>query len=680
MPAYKRASWDRIKAALNAIHQEILKKVRTASSIDSIWTLFKDKLCEATNEHIPTRTIKESMRLPWVTTKLRRLGRRRDRASKRARRNGHDPRLRALARQLKHHQRAMKKAYWDFIDNLISIDNEDHLLTDKRPPKQKRLFQYIKSLRKECSGVPSLKQGDLLITDTIGKAEALNDQYQSVFIKEPPGPIPDKGPSPYQTMEDPFITEAGVLKLLQNIKVDKATGPDAIAARVMRETAVDLAPVLTTIFTHSINTESVPEDWKKANVIPIFKKGSKYSPSSYRPVSLTCISCKVMEHIMVSNIMDHFDNHNILFHNQHGFRGKLSCETQLVQLTDDIAHTLDRRKQADLLILDFSKAFDKVPHRRLAHKLDWYGVRNKSLAWITAFLKDRAQRVLLDGETSTPRPVTSGVPQGTVLGPVLFLAYINDLHESITNSNVRLFADDCVLYRNITDRNDTNLLQQDLDALGRWEAKWLMEFNVDKCFVMHSTHSKHKIQHQYTLHNHTLIPVKHSKYLGVTLSDDLTWRTHISNVVGDASRTLNFLRRTLRIVSQNTKALAYKATHSKHKIQHQYTLHNQTLTPVKHSKYLGVTLSDDLTWRTHISNVVGDASRTLNFLRRILRIVSQNTKALAYKALVRPKLEYAPSVWDPHHAKWRNATVRGSTEPSRTIFHTPMAQYQQCHG
>ena len=218
-----------------------------------------------------------------------------------------------------------------------------------------------------------------------------------------------------------------------------------------------------------------------------------------------------MEHIMVSNIMGHLDNHNILFHNQHGFRGKLSCETQLIQLTDDIAHTLDRRKQADLLILDFSKAFDKVPHRRLAHKLDWYGVRNKSLAWITAFLKDRTQRVLLDGETSTPRPVTSGVPQGTVLGPVLFLAYINDLHESITNSNVRLFADDCVLYRDITDRNDTDLLQQDLDALGRWEAKWLMEFNVDNCYVMHATHSKHKIQHQYTLHNQTLTPVKHSK-------------------------------------------------------------------------------------------------------------------------------------------------------------------------
>ena len=118
--------------------------------IDSIWTLFRDKLCEAINEHIPTRTTKESMHLPWVTTRLRRLGRRRDRASKRARRNGHDPRLRALARQLKHdHQRAMRKAYWDVIDNLISIDNEDHLLTDKRPPKQKRLFQYIKSLRKE---------------------------------------------------------------------------------------------------------------------------------------------------------------------------------------------------------------------------------------------------------------------------------------------------------------------------------------------------------------------------------------------------------------------------------------------------------------------------------------------------------------------------------------------------
>ena len=148
-----------------------------------------------------------------------------------------------------------------------------------------------------------------------------------------------------------------------------------------------------------------------------------------------------------------------------GSEANYRAKPKLIQLTDDIAHTLDRRKQADL-ILDFSKAFDKVPHRRLAHKLDWYGVRNKSLAWITAFLKDRTQRVLLDGETSTPRPVTSGVPQGTVLGRVLFLAYINDLHESITNSNVRLFADDCVLYRDITDRTTPTFYNNILTHLG----------------------------------------------------------------------------------------------------------------------------------------------------------------------------------------------------------------------
>ena len=223
----------------------------------------------------------EPSRRACVSTRLRRMGRRRDRAIKRARIHCHDPRVRALARQLKHdHQRAMRKAYCDFIDNLISIDNEDHLLTDKRPPKQKRLFQYIKSLRKECSGVPSLKQGDRLITDTIGKAEALNDQYQLVFTKEPPGPIRDKGSSPYQTMEDPFITEAGVLKLLQNIKVDKATGPDVIAARVMRETAVDLAPVLTTIFTHSINTESVPDDCRR-------QMSSRYSRKAQSTITPT---------------------------------------------------------------------------------------------------------------------------------------------------------------------------------------------------------------------------------------------------------------------------------------------------------------------------------------------------------------------------------------------------------
>ena len=436
------------------------------------------------------------MRLPWVTTRLRRLGRRRDRASKRARRNGRDPRLRALARQLKHgHQRAMRKAYWDCIDNLTSIDNEDHLLTDKRPPKAETSLPVHQEPAEGMlrSTIPEARRPTYHRHDRKGRGA---ERPIPVSIHQgTPGPIPDKGFSPYQAMEDPFITEAGVLKLLQ----------DLIAATVMRETAVDLAPVLTTTFTHSINTGPVPEDWKEANVIPIFKKGSKYFPSNYRPVSLICISCKVMEHLMVSNIMDHFDNHSILFHNQHWFRVKLSCETQLIQLTDDIAHTLDRRKQADLLILDYSQAFDKVPHRRLAHKLDWYGVRNKSLAWITAFLKERTQRVLLDGETSTPRPVTSGVPQGTVQGPVLFLAYINDLHESITNSNVRLFADDCVLYRDITDRNDTDLLQQDIDALGRWEAKWLMEFKSTSalsCTQLTPNTKYNTSTHYTTKHSH----------------------------------------------------------------------------------------------------------------------------------------------------------------------------------
>ena len=203
---------------------------------------------------------------------------------------------------------------------------------------------------------------------------------------------------------------------------------------------------------------------------------------------------------MVSNIMDHFDNHNILFHNQHGFRGKLSCETQLIQLTDDIAHTLDRRKQADLLIWYFSLRQGAPPQSRSQTRLVRRSQQEPRLDHGLPGIQDpmsAAGRRDLNTESSH-----KGVPPGTVLGPVLFMAYINDLHESITNSNVRLFADDCVLYRDITDRNDTDLLQQDIDA------KWLMELNVDKCFVMHASHSKHQIQHQYTIHNQTLTPVK----------------------------------------------------------------------------------------------------------------------------------------------------------------------------
>lgn len=210
----------------------------------------------------------------------------------------------------------------------------------------------------------------------------------------------------------------------------------------------------------------------------------------------------------------------------------------------------------DLVILDFSKAFDRVPHRRLLGKLDHYGIRDHTHRWIKSFLSGRTQQVIVDGATSEKAPVISGVPQGTVLGPLLFLLFINDLPDSVT-SRTRLFADDCIVYRDIQTPADCEQLQHDLDSLSQWEAKWGMSFHPDKCNVLRVTKKQTPVRHSYRLKGQVLEEVPTAKYLGVDLSSDLQWKDHIDRAVKKANSVLGFLQRNLRINNSDTKTAAY---------------------------------------------------------------------------------------------------------------------------
>ena len=198
-------------------------------------------------------------------------------------------------------------------------------------------------------------------------------------------------------MPDICINLNGITKLLSNLRPDKAAGPDEIRPIVLRELRSEIAPIIQLIFERSLATGEVPSDWTKANVSPIFKKGDKSDPANYRPISLTCVLCKVMEHIIASNLTKHLNKHNILYDLQHGFRQKRSCETQLIQLVEDLGRQLIQGKQTDLVLLDFSKAFDKVNHLKLLFKLSQHGVKGDTLNWIRAFLVGRTQAVVLEG-------------------------------------------------------------------------------------------------------------------------------------------------------------------------------------------------------------------------------------------------------------------------------------------
>jgi len=250
------------------------------------------------------------------------------------------------------------------------------------------------------------------------------------------------------------------------------------------------------------------------------------------------------------------NTHNILYRQQHGFRSKLSCETQLIEFVNDIVSNIRTSDQTDVFVMDFLKPIDKVSHRQLIWKLHRYGICGKTNTWIH-FLSNRQQTVVMEGATSSHVSVRSGVPQGSVLGTCLFLFYIiNDLPENIS-STVRLFADDTITYIALNPKSNSNILQNDLDQLATCEKEWKMEFHSQKCQVIPLTRNKTKIHNKYTLNGHTLEICNSVKYLGVTITSDLRWNAHINNIATKANNTLGFLRRNLKVSFPKIKTQAY---------------------------------------------------------------------------------------------------------------------------
>ena len=518
-----------------------------------LWDMFKIKIEEVIANRVPTKMSSNRHTNPWINTEIRRCIRRKQRAhkkSKATKKKKDNDRYLRLQTEVNF---LIQEAHKTYLEDIVSNDCKSN---------NKKFWSYIKSKGQDSAGVPPLKDRDgFLYSSSSKKAEILNNQFLSAFTAEDTSNIPSKGASPFPAMSNIQVSVGGVKNLLMNLEIKKATGPDFIPAFILKTAANEISPFLTSLFQLSLDSGVVPPDWRQAWIVPIYKKkGEKHLAQNYRPVSLTSITCKILEHIVHSSVMRHFDNHKILTDSQHGFRKSRSCETQLILTTHEIAKHLSTGTQVDVQLLDFSKAFDKVPYNRLISKLNFYGVRDNTLQWITAFLKHRKQRVQLEGILSSEVDVVSGVPQGTVLGPLLFLAFINDLPDSIKHSSTKLFADDCMLFRPIKNDADCTLLQQDLSSLEKWEKQWQMEFNPGKCTVMKITPSKQKepISFDYFLHNQRLTETKSSKYLGVTFHHDLSWSEHINNTATKGNKTLGFLRRNFRRCTPSVKATTYK--------------------------------------------------------------------------------------------------------------------------
>jgi hypothetical protein len=388
--------------------------------------------------------------------------------------------------------------------------------------------------------VGPLKKADgSLEADDAECAELLNRQFSGVFTREDEEHIPDPvnlfhGRNE-ERLEEVQIAEQDVEMMLSKLKPDKAQGPDEIHPRILRECSREIAPALFRIFKKSLDSSEIPQDWRQANVVPLHKGGTKAATGNYRPVSLTSVVCKVLERIIKDRLVIHFEQHQLMHSSQHGFTKGRSCLTNLLTYLEDVTRAVDEGHPLDAIYLDFSKAFDKVPHRRLLRKLEAHGISGKTLKWVASWLNGRRQKVVLNGKVSSEASVLSGVPQGSVLGPILFIVFLNDI-DLVVSSKILKFADDASVF-------EIEGQGKYLTAAKRSRCLVPMVFNVEKCSVMHFGFQN--TRHIYQMNGEPISPATQMRDLGIIVDETLKPSKQCVAAVKKANRAIGMIRRTI---------------------------------------------------------------------------------------------------------------------------------------
>jgi Reverse transcriptase (RNA-dependent DNA polymerase)/Endonuclease-reverse transcriptase len=530
-----KADWEAMKQELSRESWEGLDQ----KSASEAWQQFKDRIENIVERHVPMKPRGRPGRPPWMTREILRAVRRKRRIWKKE--DG-----RNISQQYRETERKVRNLIRNAKRNL------ERKLATENNGNSKPFYAYLKSKTKNRSPVGPLKDGQgSIVSDKKKMAEMLNSYFSSVFTVEGDEEVPKADNENCRTrLTDIQIDEAAVSKKIKDLKATSSPGPDGIGSLLIKTLQDQITAPLTTIFRTSVRSGDVPEDWRMANVTPIYKKGAKTDPANYRPVSLTAVSCKILESLIRDEIVGHMSENGLIEDSQHGFVKGRSCGTNLVEFFDYISSILDSGGAADSIFLDFAKAFDKVPKNRLLEKMRAIGIGGNVLNWVSSWLTGRKQQVVLDGNKSQLEDVVSGVPQGSVLGPVLFLIFIRDLDRAVTgNVRLRKFADDTKIANRITGAEDSAELQRALDSMMEWARKWGMEFNPKKCKVMHF--GLRNARHQYTMGGHILEETNEEKDVGVTITSDLKPSAQCCRAAKTASTVLGQIGRSFKYRDRN---------------------------------------------------------------------------------------------------------------------------------
>lgn len=515
-----------------------------ATPVCTIYDHLQQVVHEAIDRLIPLKIIKRNPTKPWLNQtifKLIREKRRRWDVYRRARDVADYASYRIVNNRLKVVICDARKKY------------ESGLLSSP----DKKFYAYIRcSLNSKITHI-QLKHRNTneLITEDSIAAEVFAEQFDSVFTVEdqtniPSLPITSRCQDSITTVN---FTPDDVREAILALREGSCPGPDDIPAVFLRKCFESLCEPLAAAMNESMQKGVLPEEWTQAYIIPIYKKGSRYIAENYRPISLTCNPCKCMEKVITKNLTEFLLSNGIIPASQHGFLPGRSTTTALLSCLQDWTGMHDEGQPIDVIYLDYEKAFDKVPHRRLLRKLEHYGVRGQLLRWIEAFVTKRQYRVRINGAFSQSHAIFSGVPQGSVLGPLLFILYISDLARDI-KTHISFYADDTKLYCNPT--RETEEIERDLRVIEQWASAWQMSLNVDKCTVMHIGSSNPK--NVYYLYYNQLKEVEHQKDLGVITTNDLKWEVHISQLVKKVNSLLYLVKKSFADQSVSMISKIYK--------------------------------------------------------------------------------------------------------------------------
>jgi len=519
-----------------------------------------DIICEAMDLFIPSKTVtKKTGDKAWFDDKCRRAARKKRRLFRHLKKNNTTLNKDKFAQARKSFNQAEKQARRNYNTKLKEKLADTSL-------SSKKWWGVVNSLsgRTGHSDIPVIEHSGVTHITAQDKANVFCQAFaEKCHLPDADDPPPDVRQTTTSSIEDITFKPKDINKILKSLKPDKACGPDQIPTRVLKECSAELASPLCRLFHMCFSCGVFPNQWKMASVIPIHKRDSKADPSKYRPISLLSTISKVMEAAVHNQLQKYLLNNNLISGKQFGFRPDHSTADLLTILSQKWNISLDKGEEVCAIALDIKGAFDKVWHGGLCAKLKSKGVSGQLLAWLQSYLSERSIKVVLSGQASDPATINASVPQGSILGPLLFSVFIDDLVE-VCENELYLFADDSTLWARIRSASERDAvvasLNRDLDRMKAWADKWKVTFEPEKCKAMVLSRKLKNPTVPDLFFGNCKLEVKDKlEILGVTIDSKLLWSKHISNIAKKAGQRLGALRKVANKLNVEGRATVYKA-------------------------------------------------------------------------------------------------------------------------